>query len=152
MAILTGYSTVQNQDEKLVFCVIFPAAPLTPCNPFTLLKAHLVPSLQPEYLSHWLAGWHWEALHHIISHGIWLEWQMTQMAERRAINLKVLASIKSLGKFVPVTIKCEKKVTLKVPGSLSIFWCDKQFDKKGVTQITNEAPVLQSADTREPSA
>lgn len=46
---------------------------------------------------------------------------MTEMAARRAINPKVLASIKSLGKTTAVTIKREKKVTLKEPGSVSIF-------------------------------
>lgn len=46
---------------------------------------------------------------------------MTGMAGRRAINLKVLASIKSLGKTMAVTVKCVEKVTLKVPGSVSIF-------------------------------
>lgn len=46
---------------------------------------------------------------------------MTEMAGRRAINLKVLASIKSLGNSTAVTIKCEEKVALKVPGSVSIF-------------------------------
>lgn len=39
----------------------------------------------------------------------------------RTINLKVLASIKSLGKTKAVTIKCEKEVTIKVPDSVSIF-------------------------------
>lgn len=46
---------------------------------------------------------------------------MTRMEERRAIHLTVLASIKSLGKTKAVTIKCGKKVTLKVPGSVTIF-------------------------------
>lgn len=36
---------------------------------------------------------------------------MTGMAGRRAINLKVLASVKSLGK--TAALKCEKEVTLK---------------------------------------
>lgn len=61
------------------------------------------------------------------------------MAGRRAINLKVLASIKSLGKTKAVIMKCEKKVTLKVPVSVSTFWCVKHFDKKCLMQITNEA-------------
>lgn len=68
---------------------------------------------------------------------------MTEMAARRAINLKVLASIKSLGKTKAVTVKHEKKVTLKEPGSVSIFlfFFDvvSGFDKKCLTQITNEA-------------
>lgn len=88
-------------------------------SPSTLLKTHLVLSMQP--VSQSLVGWHQEALYHIISHGIWLERQMTEMAERRAINLKVLRGIKSLGTTVAVTVKCEEKVTLKVQGSVSIF-------------------------------
>lgn len=43
------------------------------------------------------------------------------MTGRRAINLKVLASIKSLGKTDAVTVNCKKKATLKVPGSVGIF-------------------------------
>lgn len=67
---------------------------------------------------------------------------MTAMAGRRAINLKVLANIKSLGKTKAVTIKVwEEGDIKKVPGSVTIFWCDKQFDKKCLTQITNEALI-----------
>lgn len=42
--------------------------------------------------------------------------QLTEMAGRRSINLKVLGSMKSLGKTKAVTIKCETEVTIRVAG------------------------------------
>lgn len=45
---------------------------------------------------------------------------MTEMAGMRTINLKVLASVKSLGTTKAVTIKREEEVTIKVPVSVSI--------------------------------
>lgn len=55
------------------------------------------------------------------------ERQMTEMAGMRTINLKVLASIKPLGKSEAVTVKCEMEATIKVPASVSISGYDEQF-------------------------
>lgn len=126
-----------NHIEELVFRGIFlQPLSLQSMRPSTPLKVHLVPSTQP--VSRSLVGCHSEALYHIISHSIWLEWQMTEKAGRRAINLKVLASIKPLGKTTAVNHKTWERGDIK-----SIFWCDKQFDKTCLTQITNEGLIQQ---------
>lgn len=64
---------------------------------------------------------------------------MTGMAGRRVINLKVLASIKSLGKSAAVTVKRGEKVTLKVPGSVGIFFFFFDVISSLTLRITNEA-------------
>lgn len=63
---------------------------------------------------------------------------MTEMAGGRAINLKVLESIKSLGKNTAVYHKMWQEGDIK-----SIFWCDKQFGMKCLTQVTNEGLIQQ---------
>lgn len=68
--------------------------------------------------------------------------QMTEMARRRRINLKVLGSMKSLGRTKAVTIECETEVTIRVAGSIGIFF-DTVDCFGNWTQLSNAAHVLQ---------